>query len=75
MSNKWFNSYLSERKQFLDFKSVKSTEQTIQCGVPQGSILGPILFLLFINDMHTATKLNLLSFADDTTVYVSGKHK
>ena len=73
LSNSWFKSYLSDRTQFMEIKSNKSTELVIDCGVPQGSILGPILFILYINDLHKATKLNILSFADDTTVYTSGR--
>lgn len=69
----WFKSYLSERKQYMEINSTKSSEQTMECGVPQGSILGPILFILYINDLHKATKLNILSFADDTTVYTAGR--
>ncbi len=71
--NSWFESYLSNREQFLLLNSNKSSSEKMSCGVPQGSILGPILFILFINDMYKSTKLNLLSFADDTTVYASGR--
>ncbi len=74
IANSWFKSYLNNRTQFMEFDAIKSSELKIECGVPQGSILGPILFILFINDLHTATKLNILSFADDTTVYTSGNN-
>ena len=53
-SNLWFKNYLSERKQYLEFNIIKSNLLNINCGVPQGSILGPILFLLYINDIHSA---------------------
>ena len=49
----------------------RSSLKEITCGVPQGSILGPILFLIYINDISNSTELNLLSFADDTTIYCS----
>ena len=66
----WFNTYLTNRKQQVAINNSKSDFQHISCGVPQGSILGPLLFLFFINDLplytsHVFTDL----YADDTTLY------
>ena len=64
---KWFESYLSNRKQCVSIGDTTSDTKTIKCGVPQGSILGPLLFLLYINDiMKSSTLFNYLLFADDT---------
>ena len=68
----WFKSYLSNRKQFVELNSCKSRFETIKYGVPQGSVLGPLLFLLYINDLSKSSSLlNFLSFADDTTIHYS----
>ena len=70
----WFQSYLKNRKQFTSVNGVCSDDALITCGVPQGSVLGPILFLLYINDMPNAVpgeKLRL--FADDTNLFVVSK--
>ena len=68
----WFRSYLKDRKQFVSLNDVNSSMQNISIGVPQGSILGPILFLLYINDLPTASLFKSLLFADDTTLLASG---
>jgi hypothetical protein len=72
---KWFSNYLTNRKQFIFLNDVSSTEKGIDTGVPQGSILGPILFLCYINDMPNASSiLSTFLFCDDTTLLISGKN-
>ena len=69
---KWFTSYLTGRTQVCDVEGTISDPQDITCGVPQGSILGPLLFLIYINDMPAAVKCKLLLYADDSALLVSG---
>ena len=71
----WLNSYLSDRKQFVQYSDVNSNDMAIKCGIPQGSIIGPSLFILYINDLHNVSKiLNFILFADDTNIFLSGKN-
>ena len=70
--NMWFSSYLTNRKQYIELNDEKSSLINITCGVPYGSILGPLLFLIYINDIEKSASLNILSYADETTVYQSG---
>ena len=69
----WFRDYLSQRQQYVLFSNAESEKSTVKCGVPQGSILGPLLFLLYINDLvHTSNSLMPILFADDTNIFLSG---
>ena len=67
--------YLSNRSQYVSYNGATSTHKHIKCGVPQGSILGPILFLSYINDLaHVSKELFFLMYADDTNVFLNGSN-
>ena len=74
VANNWFSSYLSNRTQFVSIENTCSDYSEISCGVPQGSVLGPLLFLLYINDFRLcSTKLDFHLFADDSNLFFAGK--
>ena len=71
----WFQSYLSNRKQFCRVNGIDSETERIEVGVPQGSCLGPLLFLVYINDLPCAVKNSTTSmYADDTTLFFRSKN-
>ena len=71
----WILNYLSRRTQYGVYDGISSDYKTILCGIQQGSIIGPLLFILYINDLaNVSDKLKFILFADDTNVFVSGKN-
>ena len=72
-NHSWFKSFLSNRKQFIQINNEENTElEAITCGVPQGSIPGPLLFLLYVNDLKNASDLlDPIMFADDTNLFLT----
>ena len=68
----WFENYLKDRQQFVSFQHNSTKKVTITCGVPQGSILAPLLFLFYVNGLHHASKvLNPIMFVEDTNLFFS----
>ena len=73
--NKWFSSYLQGRIQTTQIHSYISARKDTTCGVPQGSVLGPLLFLIYINDIQDSSeKLKFFLFADDTNILHADKN-
>ena len=70
----WFKSYLTQRSQLVEVDGTRSETRNVTCGVSQGSILGPLLFLIYVNEMENAVNCKLLLYADDSCLLVSGKN-
>ena len=74
IANCMLSSYLDNRKQYVSFDNINSSTKNIECEVPQGSILGPLLFLIYINDLPNCLKTDPRFFADDTALLIDGKN-
>jgi hypothetical protein len=75
-SLEWFRTYLKDRQQYVEYNGQQSGLLPITTGVPQGSVLGSLLFLIYVNDLPSSTnKLRLVLFADDSNILIDFKDK
>lgn len=75
VTHQWLKSYLSNRFQYVQINNTQSQLETVICGLPQGSVLGPKLFIFYLNDIFiVSTMLKFIMFADDTNMFCSGKN-
>ena len=70
----WIKDYLLNRKQYVVYNNTKSKLSSVEIGVPQGSILGPLLFLIYVNELpNISSTLSCIQFADDTSIFIRGR--
>ena len=70
----WIKDYLLNRKQYVVYNNTKSNISSVEIGVPQGSILGPLLFIIYVNELPTiSSALSCIQFADDTSIFIRGR--
>ncbi len=73
IAQEWFKSYLKDREQFVTIDGVDSLTKSMEYGVPQGSILGPLLFIIYINDLPNISEIaKFILYADDANIFISG---
>ena len=71
----WIQNYLAKRKQTVIFHRTNSVLKNITCGVPKGSILGPLLFLIYINNLSAVSQFTFpIMFADDKNFFIQGEN-
>ena len=71
----WFRNYLADRHQYVSIDGSNSDVMSLKCGVPQGSILGPLLFLIYINDfVRSSDVFSFILFADDSNLFISNSN-
>ena len=69
----WFTDYLFNRTRIVEIENVRSDTEPVYCGLPQGSILGPLLFIVFFNDLVENLNCHVIKYADDTVIYYANK--
>ena len=75
VANKWFDSYLTNRSQYVSYNGEESSYKGIVCGVPQGSILGPLSFLIYVNDLALMCyNVTSIMYADDSNLFKEGSN-